>query len=103
MVMRGSANFEVIEAEDAEAAVRSSEPRGAHPCAVQRYPYARHHGRPLALAHHTAKNWPKIALLLTSGRPRPRQRSLPERSRFLAKPCRHDHVFRHIRELAEAA
>ena len=57
----------------------------------------------LALAHHTAKNWPKIALLLTAGRPRPRQRSLPERSRFLAKPYRHDHVFRHIRELAEAA
>ena len=57
----------------------------------------------LALAHHTAKNWPKIALLLTSGRPRPHQRSLPERSRFLTKPYHHHHVIRHIRELAEAA
>jgi CheY-like chemotaxis protein len=57
----------------------------------------------LALAHHTAKNWPKIALLITSARPRPDRASLPRKSRFLAKPYRHHHVIRHIRELAAAA
>jgi two-component system, response regulator PdtaR len=56
----------------------------------------------LALAHHTAKHWPKIALLLTSARPG-RAQPLPEKSRFLPKPYRHDHVIRHIRELAAAA
>jgi DNA-binding LytR/AlgR family response regulator len=56
----------------------------------------------LALAHHTAKHWPNIALLLTSARPRPAQ-PFPKNSRFLAKPYRHDHVIRHIRELAAAA
>jgi CheY-like chemotaxis protein len=57
----------------------------------------------LALAHHTAKNWPKIALLITSAHPNLHRSSLPEKSRFLAKPYRHDHVVRHIRELAAAA
>jgi CheY-like chemotaxis protein len=57
----------------------------------------------LALAHHAAKNWPKIALLITSARPRPHQSKLPGKSRFLAKPYRHHHVIRHIRELAAAA
>jgi CheY-like chemotaxis protein len=57
----------------------------------------------LGLAHHTAKNWPKIALLITSARPRPHPSSLPAKSRFVAKPYRHDHVIRHIRELAAAA
>jgi CheY-like chemotaxis protein len=57
----------------------------------------------IALAHHTAKNWPNIALLITSARTRPHPSSLPEKSRFLAKPYRHDHVIRHIRELAAAA
>jgi two-component system, response regulator PdtaR len=57
----------------------------------------------LALAHHTAKHWPKIALLITSSRPRPERAELPEKSRFLAKPYRHQHVIRHIRELVAAA
>lgn len=57
----------------------------------------------LALAHHTARNWPKIALLITSARPRPDQERFPKKSRFLAKPYRHHHVIRHIRELAATA
>ena len=57
----------------------------------------------IALAHHTAKNWPHIALLITSARPRPHQSTLPKKSRFLAKPYRHHHVIRHIQELAAAA
>jgi CheY-like chemotaxis protein len=34
----------------------------------------------LALAHHTAKNWPKIALLITSAHPNLHRSSLPEKS-----------------------
>jgi CheY-like chemotaxis protein len=57
----------------------------------------------LALAHHTSKNWPKIALLITSARPRPDRAMLPKKSRFLAKPYQHSHVVRHIRQLAAVA
>jgi CheY-like chemotaxis protein len=57
----------------------------------------------LALAHHASRNWPRIALLITSARPRPDRAMLPARSRFLAKPYHHSHVVRHIRELAAAA
>lgn len=57
----------------------------------------------LALAHHTAKNWPRIALLITSGRPQPDRATFPEKSRFVAKPYCHSHVVQHIRELAAAA
>jgi two-component system, response regulator PdtaR len=97
------AGFEVIEAEHAEAALRVLQINAGRirvlftdiqmPGAMDG----------LALAHHTAKNWPKIALLITSARPRPHPRSLPEKCRFLAKPYRHHQVIRHIRELAAAA
>ena len=56
----------------------------------------------LALAHHTAKYWPSVGLLITSARPSPHRAFLPQNSRFLAKPYRHHHVVRHIRELAAA-
>ena len=57
----------------------------------------------LALAHHTSKKWPRIALLITSARPPLNRATFPEKSRFLAKPYRHSHVVQHIRELAAAA
>ena len=56
----------------------------------------------VALAHHGASNWPWIGLLVTSARPRPGQSTLPAKCRFLAKPYKHDHVVRHIRELKAA-
>ncbi len=54
----------------------------------------------LALAHHTARTWPHIGLLIASGRPLPQRETLPQKSRFLAKPYRHHHVVRHVREFA---
>jgi CheY-like chemotaxis protein len=57
----------------------------------------------LALAHHTSKNWPGIALLITSGRPRPDRARFPEKSRFVAKPYQHSQVIRHIHELVSDA
>ncbi len=56
----------------------------------------------VALAHHTARSWPWIGLLIASGGPQ-LDRALPTASRFLAKPYDHDHVASHIRELAAAS
>jgi two-component system, response regulator PdtaR len=97
------AGFEVFEAEHAEAALGVLQIHAAriHVLFTDIHVPGTMDG--LALAHHAAKNWPKIALLLTSARPRPHQRKLPAKSRFLAKPYQHDHVFRHIRELAAVA
>jgi two-component system, response regulator PdtaR len=97
------AGFEVIEAEHAEAALSVLQINAASIRVLFTDIQMPGTMDGLALAHHTAKNWPKIALLLTSARPRPHQRSLPEKCRFLAKPYGHDHVIRHIRELAAAA
>ena len=97
------AGFEVFEAEHAEAALgvlQIHAPR-IHVLFTDIQMPGAMDG--LALAHHTAKNWPQVALLLTSARPRPHRRNLPEKCRFLAKPYRHEHVIRHIRELAAAA
>jgi CheY-like chemotaxis protein len=95
--------FDVIEAEHAEAALGVLQIHAArvHVLFTDIHMPGAMDG--LALAHHTAKNWPNIALLLTSAHPRPHRGKLPEKCRFLAKPYRHDHVFRHIRELAAAA
>jgi DNA-binding NtrC family response regulator len=94
------AGFEVIEAEHAEAALLVLQIHAAriHVLLTDIHMPGAMNG--LALAHHTAANWPKIALLMTSARPRPHQRWLPEKCRFLAKPYQHEHVICHIRELA---
>jgi len=54
----------------------------------------------VALAHHTARCWPWIGLLITSGGTRFDQIILPPASRFLIKPYDHSHVANHITELA---
>jgi CheY-like chemotaxis protein len=97
------AGFEVMEVEHAEAALRVLQIHSAriHVLFTDIQMPGAMDG--LALARHTAKNWPKIALLLTSARPPPHHSRLPEKSRFVAKPYRHHHVIRHIRELAAAA
>jgi two-component system, response regulator PdtaR len=53
----------------------------------------------LALAHHTARSWPWIALLITSGLARPDGSMLPGQSRFLPKPYHPAHAISHIREM----
>ncbi len=94
--------FEVMEAEHAEAALGTLLVHAARVHVlftdIQR-PGALDG---LALAHNTAKNWPKIALLITWGRPSPHPPLLPDKSRFVAKPYQHDDLIRHIRELAAA-
>ncbi len=56
----------------------------------------------VALAHHAARTWPWIGLLIASGVPQP-QHTLPATSRFLAKPYDHGHVVSHIRDLTAPA
>jgi two-component system, response regulator PdtaR len=53
----------------------------------------------IALAHYTARSWPWIALLITSGLARPDHGALPIQSRFLPKPYHPAHAISHIREM----
>jgi two-component system, response regulator PdtaR len=94
------AGFAVIEVEHAEAALNVLEIHNAriHVLFTDIQMPGSMDG--LALAHLTARNWPNIALLITSARPRPDQARLPMKSRFVAKPYRHHQVIRHIRDLA---
>jgi CheY-like chemotaxis protein len=97
------AGFEVMEAEHAQAALGMLEIHAT--CVHVLFTDIQMPGPMdgLALAHHTSKNWPAIALLITSARPHPGRGKLPEKSRFLAKPYQHRHVIRHIRELTASA
>jgi CheY-like chemotaxis protein len=94
------AGFEVMEAEHAEAALGTLLVHAARVHVLFTDIQMPGVLDGLALAHN--KNWPKIALLITSGRPSPHPSLLPDKSRFVAKPYQHDHVIRHIRELAAA-
>ena len=94
--------FDVMEAEHAEAAltVLDSHARRIHVLFTDIQMPGTMDG--LALAHHTSKHWPWIGLLVTSARPHPDRETFPKESRFVAKPYRHHHVIRHIRELSAA-
>ena len=97
------AGLEVIEAEHADAALNVLEQHAPriHVLFTDIQMPGTMDG--LALAHHTSKYWPKIALLITSARPRPTRAALPRKSRFVAKPYQHSHIVRHIHELAAVA
>ncbi len=56
----------------------------------------------IELAHHASRHWPKVALLVTSAVPHPKERVLPAGCRFIGKPYRTTQVVKHIRELARA-
>jgi CheY-like chemotaxis protein len=49
------------------------------------------------LAHQVAARWPRIGIIVTSGRPRPE--ALPLGSQFHAKPYEPTNVLRHAREM----
>ena len=53
----------------------------------------------LALAHHTGRSWPWVALIIASGVARPHASDLPANSRFLPKPYVLCDVVRHIRQM----
>ena len=56
----------------------------------------------LELAHLVRDRWPKIGLLVTSGRPPESLDGLPPGGRFVAKPYAAADVLRHVEELTGA-
>jgi CheY-like chemotaxis protein len=80
------AGFDVIEAEHAEAALGVLQIHAAriHVLFTDIHMPGAMDG--LALAHHAATRWPKIALLLTSGRLRPISRTSPRKAGFWQNP-----------------
>ena len=49
------------------------------------------------LARHVAERWPRVGIIMASGRPRPE--SLPLGTQFHAKPYEPTNVLRHAREI----
>jgi two-component system, response regulator PdtaR len=50
------------------------------------------------LAHQVAARWPRVGIIMTSGRPRPEP--LPLGAKFHAKPYEPTNVLQHAREMA---
>jgi CheY-like chemotaxis protein len=57
----------------------------------------------VALAHHVHHHWPKLHLIVTSGRPLPRRAHMPPGCRLLRKPYPLRQVVGLVRELAATA
>lgn len=96
------AGFAVIEAVQAEEALRilATQANAVHALFTDIQMPGRMTG--LELAHHVRDQWPWIALLVASGNFRPSPAAMPAGSRFLPKPYDPDHVVRHVRELLDA-
>jgi CheY-like chemotaxis protein len=56
----------------------------------------------LALARLVSDRWPKVGLLVASGRIRPRPEDLPSKGRFMAKPYAMTDLLRQVNELIAA-
>jgi CheY-like chemotaxis protein len=52
----------------------------------------------LALSRHVSANWPKIEIIISSGRIRPAPSEIPERATFIAKPWPNEVLIRRVRE-----
>ena len=94
------AGLEVIEAQhtDEAVAVLNARRGRGNPGDVHRHQYAGLNGGPRAGQPVLAELAPG-ALLIASGRPRPRSEEMPAGSRFLPKPYHPDHVVGHLREM----
>lgn len=96
------AGFRVLEAEHAGAALQVLEEHGrsVHILITDVHMPGTMNG--IALAHHTCRHWPWIALLIASAHPHPGHHELPPGSRFLPKPYFPHHLVGHARELVGA-
>lgn len=50
-----------------------------------------------ALAHHVARRWPWIEIVVASGRVEPARGDMPEKASFISKPFHTDLVHAHLR------
>jgi two-component system, response regulator PdtaR len=97
------AGFDVIEATHAREAVTMLEGEAIRVHALFTDVHMPGDMDGVALAHHTRLHWPWISLLVTSGRAYPKTNTMPEGTRFIAKPYELKHVIGHIREMRAAA
>ena len=89
--------FQVLEAEDAKAAL---EVLAAHPDVQVLFTDINMPGRldGLDLAREAHMRWPSLKLVVTSGRPKPADRAIPDDGRFVAKPYSPDSLVGEIRK-----
>ncbi len=93
------AGFEVIEAANADEAIRILESRSdIRVVFTDIHMPGSMDG--LKLAHAVRNRWPPIKIIVTSGVECPTQHDLPEGSRFLAKPYEPNKITGALRELA---
>jgi len=53
----------------------------------------------VALAHEAARCWPRLGLLVASGKLMPTEGQLPRQCRFLPKPYDLAHLVHHVRDM----
>jgi CheY-like chemotaxis protein len=89
--------FQVLEAEDARAALRVL---ADHPDVRVLFTDVNMPGAldGLDLAREAHARWPDIKLVVTSGRPRPADKDIPDDGRFVAKPYSPDSLVGEIRK-----
>ena len=89
--------FQVLEAEDARAALKVL---ADHPDVRVLFTDVNMPGTldGLDLARETHARWPDIKLVVTSGRPRPADKAIPDDGRFVAKPYSPDSLVGEIRK-----
>ena len=89
--------FRVLEAEDAKAALKVL---ADHPDVKVLFTGVNMPGAldGLDLAREAHVRWPDLKLVVTSGRPRPDDKDIPDDGRFVAKPYSPDHLVGEIRK-----
>ena len=92
--------FQVLEAEDAKSALRILADR---PDVRVLFTDVNMPGilDGMDLAREAHARWPDIKLVVTSGRPRPIGKDMPDDGRFVAKPYSPDHLVGEIRKALE--
>jgi CheY-like chemotaxis protein len=91
------AGFEVIEAANADEAIRILEERSDIRVFTDIHMPGSIDG--LKLAHAVRNRWPPIKIIVTSGHSQVSEQELPEGGRFVAKPYRPTQITDTIREL----
>jgi DNA-binding NtrC family response regulator len=91
--------FEVFEAGNAEEAliILRARASGTHVLFTDIHMPGQMDG--LALAYHTGRSWPWVALIIASGVARPHASDLPANSRFLPKPYVVGNIVSHIHQM----
>jgi CheY-like chemotaxis protein len=92
------AGFEVLEADNADAALRLLEDHGSQVVALFTDIHMPGTMDGLQLTKIVHERWPHIMLVVTSGRDYLRDRDIPDSGRFLRKPYRQSDLLGAIRE-----